>query len=419
MFERLLAKGDKNGDGALSKEEFVEAIRAIRGAFAGAGQGAPGGQAGPGGRPDPEQIFKHLDKNGDGKITADEVPEERREMFQKLLEKGDKNGDKALSKEEFIEAFRALGNRGADGPPGNGPAGNRRPEGRERPEGRPGREALFKRWDKNGDGKVTADEVPEQARGLFQRMLERFDKNGDKALSKEEFDEAIKARDERGAGKRPEGRRAEAGDSERRRPPGPPPGRPGGLFAALDTDGDGVLSEAEIAAAPAVLRKLDKNGDGKLTREEAMGAPAPPPRDRDGDSSSLERGGSGFDNFDAQRGRRAEDLMLAIAKRRFREIDANGDGVIDEEEFLRHAQQMIERMERFAQDGPGRGRIDAGPDGGRDRERRPPPPDRGPRDFAGPPERGGPPDRGESDDRSARRDRGGPPPRDFDDRSDE
>jgi Ca2+-binding EF-hand superfamily protein len=40
------------------------------------------------------------------------------------------------------------------------------------------------------------------------------------------------------------------------------------LLAALDTDRDGLISAAEIANAPAVLRGLDANHDGKLSFEE-------------------------------------------------------------------------------------------------------------------------------------------------------
>src|SRR5690242_15165068 len=39
-------------------------------------------------------------------------------------------------------------------------------------------------------------------------------------------------------------------------------------FTALDADGDGVISAAEIAAAASSLKTLDKNADGKLTEEE-------------------------------------------------------------------------------------------------------------------------------------------------------
>lgn len=59
---------------------------------------------------------------------------------------------------------------------------------------------------------------------------------------------------------------------------GPPGGGPGGgqppklpLLTALDADGDGEISAAEIANATAALQKLDQNGDGKLTRDEYQG----------------------------------------------------------------------------------------------------------------------------------------------------
>ncbi len=62
--------------------------------------------------------------------------------------------------------------------------------------------------------------------------------------------------------------------------PGGGPGGPGGgpppevmmrimpVLAALDADGDGKISKAEIDNATAALKKLDKNNDGDLTAEE-------------------------------------------------------------------------------------------------------------------------------------------------------
>ena len=69
--------------------------------------------------------------------------------------------------------------------------------------------------------------------------------------------------------------------------PGPGPGtpRPGNrpprspLEAALDADGDGIISAEEIANAPAALRKLDHDGNGKLTAADY--APHRPPLQRD------------------------------------------------------------------------------------------------------------------------------------------
>ena len=52
-----------------------------------------------------------------------------------------------------------------------------------------------------------------------------------------------------------------------------------GPFSLFDTNHDGKLSPAEIAAAPEVLRRYDKNQDGCLTTDELPG-PRPPPRDR-------------------------------------------------------------------------------------------------------------------------------------------
>jgi hypothetical protein len=59
------------------------------------------------------------------------------------------------------------------------------------------------------------------------------------------------------------------------------------IFAALDANGDGVIDAAEIANAPAALKKLDKNGDGKLTREELR----PAGGRRGGDTNGNGNGG--------------------------------------------------------------------------------------------------------------------------------
>ena len=48
------------------------------------------------------------------------------------------------------------------------------------------------------------------------------------------------------------------------------PMRPSPLVAALDTDHDGSISAAEMAAAPQALATLDKNGDGRIALEEVM-----------------------------------------------------------------------------------------------------------------------------------------------------
>ena len=45
------------------------------------------------------------------------------------------------------------------------------------------------------------------------------------------------------------------------------------VLAAVDTNGDGIISAEEIRHSAEAIRKLDKDGDGKVTREEATPAP--------------------------------------------------------------------------------------------------------------------------------------------------
>ena len=60
------------------------------------------------------------------------------------------------------------------------------------------------------------------------------------------------------------------GFAGQRQPPSDP------AVAMLDTNGDGELDEAEVAAASEVLFAADRNSDGKLTREEFPAGPTPP-----------------------------------------------------------------------------------------------------------------------------------------------
>lgn len=92
--------------------------------------------------------------------------------------------------------------------------------------------------------------------------------------------------------------------------PGGPPKRI--VLEALDTDGDGQLSAAEIAAASQSLLKLDKNGDSQITSAEYN------PRLEDKTASSdLE-----------------QRLML---------LDKNGDGVLTADEVPERMKPLFER----------------------------------------------------------------------------
>ena len=122
--------------------------------------------------------------------------------------------------------------------------------------------AAFLAMDADGDGALAAAELGSQ----FQSLLARADADGDGAASEPEILALMTAE---GPGDR------EQGETERREaaPPGagvegrpPQPANP--LMAALDADGDGAVSGAELAAAAQSLRELDGDGDGRLTPDE-------------------------------------------------------------------------------------------------------------------------------------------------------
>ena len=92
----------------------------------------------------PEVMFQRLDANHDGVITADEVPAGAPERIKQFLIRADKNGDKKLTKEEYLAAVKDRGQLGRGPraeqpqPPARGPEASRRgrPRGPE-PKGPP------------------------------------------------------------------------------------------------------------------------------------------------------------------------------------------------------------------------------------------------------------------------------------------
>ncbi len=244
-WERL-GKLDKDGDGSVTIKEMM----AARG---GKGKGRPDGKPGekpeekpdgkPGDKPKggprdggPAEMFKRADKNNDGKISKDEVPEQAWERLGKL----DKDGDGAVSGEE-AKAGRPEGGR-PGGPPSKEEAA-----------------ARFAKADKNDDGKLSKDEVPAE----HWERLSKLDKDGDNAVSKEEMAAMAAMMRERG-GKGPDGKgRPEGGKG------GPPHDGPGAMFDRFDENKDGKLAESEVPEEMwAKVRKADDDADGLVSEAE-------------------------------------------------------------------------------------------------------------------------------------------------------
>jgi len=181
----------------------------------------PGGR-GHGGPPSIDAIFGKLDANQDGKLTKDELPERAAEK----LMVADADGDGAVTKEELEQARPGRGGGGGFGGPG----------------GPPPIESLFERFDKNGDGKLTQDEVPEWC---AERLM-KADADGDGAVTKEELEQA---------------RQKLGGEFADK------------LFERLDANADGKLTKDELPPRLAdKLMQAEADGDGALTKDELKAA---------------------------------------------------------------------------------------------------------------------------------------------------
>ncbi len=289
----------------------------------------------------PGGIFKQLDVNGDGELTKDEIPADKKTLADRLFRNADKNNDGKLTAAEFKAGLEKQPEPTPERTPAAGPVrgGNRVPLGM-----LGNGEQMWKQMDRDGDGLVKPSDLPEERRERFTRIVELADTNKDGALSKEEFMKFSSRMAERGGipgkerpaggarpetptkegdrkpvvrpagerpqarpGQRPEMRREGDKASEARRPEGErpmarpdqpnvmrregdrpagnrPDGRPMGnltkgnklsgeglsILRLFDTDQNGRLSKSEIENAAKVLNKLDQDGDDEVTSQELM-----------------------------------------------------------------------------------------------------------------------------------------------------
>jgi Ca2+-binding EF-hand superfamily protein len=179
----------------------------------------------------PEALFAELDKNGDGKLTADEIPESRKRFFDRLLRVADSDKDGALTRVEFTKGLSP--DELQVTAPAN-PGGMRGGPGQFDPN------QIFQRFDRNKDGKLELGEIPEQARERFQPVFDRLQK---KELTRDEFVRGL------------ERLRGAAGLT---RTPAGPPRSP-------------RLSKEDLQKAVARFDELDRNKDGYLDAGELFG----------------------------------------------------------------------------------------------------------------------------------------------------
>lgn len=203
--------------------------------------------------------------------------------------------------------------------------------------------AVFDRYDKDGDGKVTVAEFPGS-----RPQFDAIDTNRDGQLTFEEFKGSAAARALLRARSRDQNEprpRVDAADLARDRLRN---------LARWDRNGDGRITRAEWSGAELGFRTLDLDGNGVLEgRDRAL---APPPRDDDtdlrellavfkttvaGKEALLERHDR---NKDGELSR-AEAASGKLAKL-FDRADRNGDGKLDGDELDRVAAAINAEVRR-------------------------------------------------------------------------
>jgi Ca2+-binding EF-hand superfamily protein len=237
--------------------------------------------------------------------NADPAATARPAFFEHMLEKMDTNGDGRISLNEYLASatarFKAIDTKNTGNIDaaqiGNSPAVAERGVHRAA--------TLVARLDKAGNGYITRDEFLAAANKRFTRL----DKDGNGKLTLDELAAG------RGHGRRAAmaGKRAEFAQKR---------------FDKLDTNHDGVVTKEEyLAAATAMYGEFDAQHNGKVTAREIAASPRAQERVARVTQRIVKHLDTNGDGVVSQ----AE--YLAAAQKRFTRLDKNGDGFIDSDEL--------------------------------------------------------------------------------------
>ncbi|HEV2969612.1 MAG TPA: hypothetical protein VGY55_06455 [Pirellulales bacterium] len=251
---------------------------------------------------DAAALFDRLDANHDGQLTADEIPAEKKHLFERLLRLAGKPADGKLSRDEFIAQLKSVGEDHPASPAATGAGTAEKPNPAAPPAGNgfiPDPEKIFDRLDTKHKGKITADDIPE-GRPLLKRVFAEASKSTGGESTKDEFVTAFKALlAKRGAAGNPPGFGVVKPAADTKLTPGSdakPGSAPGAKSPAGPPDGEPIIKR---------LLGMSKRADGKLTKD---------------------------------------DLPERL-RGRFEKIDANHDGLIDETELRDWFAQVKRRLE--------------------------------------------------------------------------
>jgi Ca2+-binding EF-hand superfamily protein len=232
-------------------------------------------------------------------------------LFQHMLQKMDTNGDGRVSLDEYLAAanahFKSIDSQHKGSVDAADIASS--PEATARIDHRA--QSMVKRLDTAGNGFVTQDEFVAAAQQRFARL----DENADGKLTP---DELTAARRHHGSAEPANGKSNKRAQFARH-------------FDKIDANHDGVVTIDEyVSAARTLYAQFDSAHDGKVTAAEIESSP------------------------------RTQERAVHVADRMVRHMDANGDGVVSQDEFVAAAKTRFARIDKN-----GDGFIDADEASGR------------------------------------------------------
>jgi|GEM_PF-5047479 len=195
MFERLLRTSDKDGDQRLSPAELRHGLKPVKPA-----KSLPKKQDGNLPGADALVVLLHkINPNDDDRIEADEVPKDYRSLFGRILQLADSDHDGVLGRREMVQAgprmariaLQVVRRRGIDvqkelaALPASARSLDSRPNHKNRTRSRQFIQRVLRKFDANGDGKISRAETPPKMAARFNRI----DTNGDGLASRQELEQ--------------------------------------------------------------------------------------------------------------------------------------------------------------------------------------------------------------------------------------
>lgn len=240
-------------------------------------------------------------------------------FYQLMLQKMDTNGDGRISLDEYVAAatarFKSIDtqNKGTIDAAdiAASPATIQRDEKIAT--------AIVKHVDTSGKGYITQDDVVAAAQARFAKL----DKNGDGKLTPDELTAPgmhahARFASANAATSNPQWQQKRAEMKQK-------------YFDRIDTNHDGVITQAEyVAAATARFNKADTNGSGEITAQQIASSPRMVKREQRFAAREVKHMDTNGDGVVSQ------DEYIAAAKARFAKLDKNGDGYIEADEVPAH-----------------------------------------------------------------------------------